>query len=149
MTSVDDAAQAPTLEQARAVLAAQPFSSLIGAELSEFADGVAVLRVPLREELLQQDGFAHGGVLAYAADNALTFAGGTVLGGVGILTRGFAIDYLRPAQGDVLLARAHVVTHTGRQAACRCEVWSVAEDGAETVCATAQGTIARTEPRQR
>lgn len=137
--------QPPTLEQARAVLAAQPFSRLVGAELTEFAADVAVLRVHLREELRQQNGFVHGGVLAYAADNALTFAGGTVLGGVGILTRGFAIDYLRPARGEVLLARAHVVTHTGRQAACRCDVLTVAEDGRETVCATAQGTIARTD----
>ena len=27
----------------------------------------------------QQNGFPHGGVLAYAADNAITFAAGTVV----------------------------------------------------------------------
>lgn len=134
----------PSLDEARSVLAAQPFSQVIGAELTAFTHGSAELRIDLRDELLQQHGFVHGGVLSYAADNALTFAGGTVLGGAGVVTRGFAIDYLRPAQGVMLRATAHVVDHEGRQAVCRCEILAVGDDGDETLCATAQGTINRT-----
>src|SRR5215469_10597186 len=68
------------LSLARQVLAAQPFSALLGAEITQFGDGEAELRIAVSDKLRQQHGFVHGGVLSYAADNALTFAGGSALG---------------------------------------------------------------------
>lgn len=125
----------------RQVLASQPFSVLLGAELLDFAEGRAALKIPIREALKQQHGFVHGGVVSYAADNALTYAGGSVLGG-GVVTSEFKINYLRPAMGEFIVARAMVV-HGGRnQAVCRCDVYA-SKDGGEMLCATAQGTIAR------
>lgn len=64
----------------RRILASQPFSVLLDAELLRLGDGRAELRIPVRAELKQQHGFVHGGVISYAADNALTFAGGSALG---------------------------------------------------------------------
>lgn len=130
----------PDLAEATAILAAQPFNGLVGARLAEFGDGRAEIRIPLRPDLLQQFGFAHGGLVAYAVDNALAFAAGTVLG-ASIVTRGFAVDYLRPGHGAELVARAHVVSSTRTQAACRCEVAARAQDGTESVVAVAQGTV--------
>ena len=133
------ASNATYLEQGREVLAAQPFSRLLGAELMQLAPGQCELAVDLREELLQQHGFAHGGVISYLADNALTYAGGSALG-VPVVTGGYRIDYLRPGVGQRLVARAQA-EHVGKsQAVCRCEVW-VVKDGAEQRCALAQGTI--------
>ena len=101
----------------RRILASQPFSVLLGAELLHLADGNAELRIPIRDELKQQHGFVHGGVIGYAADNALTFAGGSVLG-ADVVTSEFKINYLRQAQGDSLVARATAI-HCGRtQAVC-------------------------------
>ncbi len=129
----------------REVLAAQPFSVLIGAELHAFSLGQCELHVPLTPSLLQQHGFAHGGVLSYAADNALTYAGGSALQ-VPVVTSEFKINYLRPAVGERLIARAQAV-HAGKsQAVCRCEVF-VLQDGVEKLCAVAQGTIAALPPR--
>ena len=65
------------LAMGREVLARQPFSVLIGAELTELARGHCVLALPITDKVKQQDGFAHGGVVSYLADNALTYAGGT------------------------------------------------------------------------
>jgi uncharacterized protein (TIGR00369 family) len=127
------------LEIAQTVLAAQPFSALLGAEITAFGDGAATLEIPVRPELGQQFGFLHGGVLAYAADNSLTFAAGTVLG-PNVLTGGFSITYLRPAGGVRLRAEARVIGSTRRQAACSCEIWSEDETGQATLCAVAQGT---------
>ena len=62
----------------RRILASQPFSVFLGAELLHLADGNAELRIPIRDELRQQHGFVHGGVISYAADNALTFAGASI-----------------------------------------------------------------------
>jgi len=129
------------LSLGRAVLARQAFSVLIGAELTRLERGMAQLELPLTEQLKQQNGFAHGGILSYLADNALTYAGGTVLD-FKVVTSEYKINYLRPAIGERLIARAEAA-HVGKtQAVCRCDVFVVVE-GVEKVCAMAQGTIAR------
>ena len=64
------------LAMGREVLAKQPFSVLIGAELAALSPGRCELHVPITDVVKQQFGFVHGGVLSYAADNALTYAGG-------------------------------------------------------------------------
>lgn len=140
----DDAGVSPEafLRMGREVLASQAFSTLLGAELHALEPGRVELHVPIRDVLLQQNGFAHGGVVSYLADNALTFAGGTALHGSAVLTSEFKINYLRPAVGQRLIARARAV-HAGKsQAVCVCEVFAV-QDGKEKLCALAQGTIAR------
>lgn len=127
------------LEYGKKILQQQPFSVFLGAELSHLEPGKAELRLPLRPEHLQQHGFAHGGVVSYCADNALTFSGGTALGKP-VVTSEFKINYVRPAMGETIVARAEAV-HVGRtQAVCRCDVF-VVKDGKERLCAVAQGTI--------
>ncbi|MFJ8667113.1 PaaI family thioesterase [Streptomyces sp. NPDC093600] len=128
------------LALARKVLDAQPFSRLLGARITAFGEGGATLELDIREELRQQHGFVHGGVLSYAADNALTFAAGTALGGA-VLTAGFSIQYVRPAVGVTLIARAEVVHAGRRQAVTRCDLLTLNTEGAETLCAVAQGTV--------
>lgn len=135
-----------TADTAQAVLQAQPFSVLVGARMTQFGEGGATLEIPVRDELRQQNGFVHGGVLSYAADNALTFAAGTVLG-ANIMTAGFTITYLRPAQGVLLRADARADASTRRQALCRCDIYAVQDDGSEVLCAAAQGTATVKQPR--
>ena len=95
----------------------------------------------MRPELLQQEGFVHGGAVSYLADNALTYAGGTAMA-VPVVTSEFKINYVRPAIGERLIARAEAVAVSKSQAVCRCEVFAV-QGGQEKLCALAQGTIAR------
>ncbi|WP_020578985.1 PaaI family thioesterase [Actinopolymorpha alba] len=124
----------------RELLVAQPFSVLVGASLDAFKPGYAELSLPLTPQLLQQFGQAHGGVLSYLADNAMTFAGGSVLG-PSVVTAGYTINYLRPAFGPRLVATAYVVNAGQRLAVTRCEILSLGEER-EVECAVAQGTIA-------
>ncbi|MGY0060234.1 PaaI family thioesterase [Streptomyces sp. LZ34] len=136
------------LAVAQKMLAAQPFSNLLGARLVAFGEGAATLELDIRDDLRQQHGFLHGGVLGYAADNALTFAAGSVAG-ARLLTAGFTIDYLRPAAGALLRAEARVVRAGRTRVVCRCDLSTVDGEGMETLCAVAQGTIAvmaSTEP---
>ena len=121
-------------------LGRQPFSQLLEAELLEMDQGRAVIHVPIRPDSYQQHGFVHGGLISYLADNALTFAGGSMYGDA--VTVEFKINYLRPATGTALRATA-VVENAGRsQAVVRCTVESIQDDTTKTV-AVAQGTIAR------
>lgn len=129
------------LTRGQSVLASQPFSVLLGAELMQLSAEQTTIRVPFRPDLLQQHSVAHGGVVAYLADNAMAFAAGAALDG-GVVTSEFKVNYLRPARGHWLLARAHVV-HAGRsQAVCRCDVFAM-ERGKRRLCAAAMGTIVK------
>jgi uncharacterized protein (TIGR00369 family) len=132
------------LEWGRGFLAKQPFSQLLGAELTRFERGTAELTLALRDELRQQHGFAHGGVIGYLADNAMTFAGGSVFGDA--LTLETKLNFVRPARGDRMLARAQVVHAGKRQAVVRCDVFCF-ENGEQKLCAVAQGTISSLEPK--
>jgi uncharacterized protein (TIGR00369 family) len=128
------------LSWAQSMLAKQPFSVLLGAELVRFEPGFAELRLPVRDELRQQHGFAHGGVISYLADNAMTFAAGTVFGDS--LTLETKVNFVRPARGDKMVARAEVVHAGKRQAVVRCQVFALVADD-ELLCAVAQGTISK------
>jgi hypothetical protein len=83
----------------RQILASQPFSVLLGTELLSLSEGSAELKIPIKTELKQQHGFVHGGVISYAADNALTYAGGSSLGTV-VVTSESKLNYVRPAMGE-------------------------------------------------
>lgn len=99
----------------------------------------AELTLPIVEQLTQQHGFVHGGVLSYLADNTITFASGLALGS-NALTSEFKINYLRPAVGERLVVRAEAKSTGRRQAVCQCMVCAV-EGETEKLCAIAQGTV--------
>lgn len=139
---VDDTA---LVTLARSVLAAQPFSALIGTELVAITEGSAELFIPYKPELCQHHGFIHGGVLSYAADNCITFAGGSVLGAATV-TAEYKINYVRPAMGTGLRARATVVSRGKRQVVCSCEIL-IEKDGESKLCAIALGTVTAIDPR--
>ena len=126
------------LAYGRKVVAQQPFSVLLGTEVTQMEQGAVTLELPIRDDLKQQYGFAHGGVVSYLADNALTSAAGTVMGHV--LTLEMKSNYTRPAVGERLIARAEILSHGKRQAVCRCDGFAL-NDGVEKLCAAAQGTI--------
>jgi uncharacterized protein (TIGR00369 family) len=127
-----------SLERGRRVLSEQPFSVLVGSKMQSLEEGQVELVLDLRKEHMQQHGFAHGGVVSYLADNTLTFAGGTVLGDS--VTLEYKINFVRPAIGERLIARARVTSGGRSQAVCQCDIFAI-KDGVEKLCATAQGTI--------
>jgi uncharacterized protein (TIGR00369 family) len=135
------------LARARLILAGQAFSAFLGAELTAFDREAGVeIRIPMRPEFRQQHGFAHGGLLSYAADNALTFAGGMALGGRPVLTSEFKINYTRPGVGETVIARAKAVYGGRTQAVATCQIF-MEGDGIEKLVAVAQGTTVVVEPR--
>ena len=133
------------LEFGRTILKSQPFSTLLGAELTTFTPNYAEISLPIRDELKQQHGFVHGGVVSYLADNCLTYAGGSVLGDC--VTSEYKINYVRPAIGHTLIARASVLSAGKRQAICECKIFVVSEKG-ERLVAVAQGTIMKARDKK-
>jgi uncharacterized protein (TIGR00369 family) len=134
-----------SLAIARQILAAQPFSVLVGTEAIRYGDGAVELLMPIQDTIRQQHGFVHGGVVAYLADNALTMAAGLSMGG-GVLTAEMKINYLKPAVGEVMIARAWTISHGRSQGVSRCDVF-VEQDGVERLCAAAQGTVMKSHTK--
>jgi len=130
------------LELGKNILKAQPFSNLLGAELTTLESGYAEITLMVREAFKQQHGFVHGGVIHYLVDNCLTYAGGAVLGNA--VTSEYKINYVHPAIGHKLIARATVLSTGKHQAVCECKVLAVSEKD-ETLVAVAQGTINKVE----
>ncbi|TKC79919.1 PaaI family thioesterase [Trinickia terrae] len=129
------------VDLARSALHAQPFSMLLGTELMHIGERDLALSLPIRDELRQQHGFVHGGVISYLADNALTFAGALALG-PRVVTVEYKINYLRPAVNGTLIARAELVYAGRGHAACQCNIFVIDGDK-EKLVAIAQGTINR------
>ena len=125
---------------ARRIFDSQPFSRRLGATLESVGTGAAEIALTITEELTQQRGYAHGGVISYLADNSMAFAGGVSLGG-DVLMSEFKINFVRPALGERLIARARTTAVSKRQAVCQSQVFSISDDGGETLCAIAQGTV--------
>ncbi len=91
-------------------LASQGFTRLLGAGLIDLEEGRARLWLERRDELLQQHGFLHGGVIAYLIDNVTTVAAATLAPDqADVLTAEYKLNLLRPASERFLLAEAVVV----------------------------------------
>ena len=87
----------------------QGLMTLFGAELVEAADGRAVIEVPYRDDLTQQHGYFHGGVVTAIADTACGYAAYTTMPeDASVLTVEFKINLINPAAGDRLRAEAEV-----------------------------------------
>jgi uncharacterized protein (TIGR00369 family) len=107
---------------AQQIFDGQPFTRLIGAELVSVGEKEAEIRLPILDTLKQQHGFVHGGIVSYLADNSITFAGGMALEGDSVTVE-YKINYVRPAVGTHLIARAKAVNVGKKQAVCQAEIY--------------------------
>lgn len=117
------------------------FAKLVGLEVLEIAPGFARVRMPLREELHNGLGIAHGGAIFTLADMAFAVASnshGTVA--VGVNT---SMTYVAAAATGTLTAEA-VEASRGRKLA----TYTIrVTDEAGTLIALMQGTVYRKDQR--
>ena len=99
---------------------------LIGARLTEVEPGRCVIELPVREDLTQQHGYVHGGVVAMIADSAGGYAGFTLMpSDASVLTVEYKINILAPAAGDRLVATGAVLKPGRSLSIVRAEVIAV------------------------
>src|SRR3954454_3468241 len=90
-----------------AVTSRPGYTSAIGTEVLDAKKGQVSLRVAKRPDLLQFSGFFHGGVIAGLADHPAGGAARTLMpAGRIAVTIEFKINFLSPANGDAIIARA-------------------------------------------
>jgi uncharacterized protein (TIGR00369 family) len=82
----------------------------IGARLTRVEPGKIDIELQTRDDLVQQHGFLHAGVLASAADSACGYAALSLMpAGAAVLSVEFKINMLAPAAGDRIVARGSVI----------------------------------------
>lgn len=128
-------------ELAEMVTSAPGFTSAIGTRVESAEPGHVVLSLRKSADLLQANGFFHGGVIAGLADHA---GGGAVTSAMApgrfAVTVNLQVSFLAPAKGDGLVARARAIQVGSTIGVAHVDVASRA-DGVETPCAFAVVTL--------
>jgi uncharacterized protein (TIGR00369 family) len=124
-------------ELTRRIRQATPFLETLGVEVVSAGDDQAVMRLPLRHELTQDVGFAHGGVVGALADLSANMAWRPPS-----LTIEYKINFLRGAKGKELIARARVLRKGSTVTVSQSEIYAVDDDGAESLVAICIATLA-------
>ncbi len=127
----------------RTSFAKQGVMAHIGAQMGAVSPGYCEIKLPYSDDVSQQHGFFHGGIVGTIADSAGGYAAFSLMGeGEGILTVEYKLNLMAPADGDMLIARGEVVRPGRSLSVCRADV-VVVKDGVETACAVMQQTLMR------
>ena len=125
----------------RASFARQGAMRLIGARIRALRPGYCAIELPYRQDLTQQHGYVHAGVVSAIADSAGGYAGFTLFPeDSSVLTVEYKLNLIAPAEGACLVAEAQVVKPGRTLAITRGEVYAE-EDGKRTLCAIMQQTL--------
>ncbi|HZC08298.1 MAG TPA: PaaI family thioesterase [Ktedonobacterales bacterium] len=134
--------QDPAYEQrVRDSFARQRVMETMGATLLRVAPGEVDIELPFREELTQQHGFLHAGVVTTIVDSACGYAALSLMPpGAGVLTIEFKLNLLAPASGERMIARGRV-TKPGRTITVSTGDVFAVRNGSEKLIATMTTTI--------
>ncbi|HET9110310.1 MAG TPA: PaaI family thioesterase [Ktedonobacterales bacterium] len=132
----------PAFEQrVRESFARQRVMETMGASLLRVAPGEVDIELPFREELTQQHGFLHAGVVTTIVDSACGYAALSLMPpGVGVLTIEFKLNLLAPASGERMIARGRVMKPGRTITVSSGDVYAV-QGGQEKLVATMLATI--------
>ena len=125
----------------RASFARQRFMATLGATLERVSPGEVAIAFGFRDDLTQQHGYLHAGVMTAVADSACGYAALTLMErDAGVLAVEFKVNLLAPGRAPRFVAVARVVRSGRTLTVCSCEVIAEA-DGARTTIALLQGTM--------
>jgi uncharacterized protein (TIGR00369 family) len=128
-------------ERVRASFARQGAMKTIGATLVSVEPGRVVIELPWAQELTQQHGFLHAGMVAAAMDTACGYAGFSLMpADAAVLTIEYKINLLAPAQGQRFRMEADVVK-PGRTISVVEGIAYAIDEGREKVIATMNATL--------
>lgn len=119
----------------------------LGARLVRVAPGEVDVELPYRDDLTQQHGFLHAGIVTTVLDSACGYAAFSLMPAeAGVLSIEFKTNLLAPAAGELLRARARVVRAGRTVTVCQGDAFMRAEGG-EKLVATMLATMMSVEGR--
>jgi uncharacterized protein (TIGR00369 family) len=134
--------QDPDFEaRVRRSFALQRVMETIGARLARVAPGEVDVELPFREDLTQQNGFLHAGIVSTVLDSACGYAAFTLMpADAGVLSIEFKVNLLAPARGERIIARGRVVRAGRTISVCTADAFAI-QAGAERHVATMTATL--------
>lgn len=115
----------------------------LGIELLRIENGICETKLHIRPDHLQQDGFAHAGVITTLADHSCGGAAGSLLKPKEhVLTAEFKTTFVRAAKGPELFCRARCFKRGRSLAFTEASVYSTANYEEDTLIATMSSTLA-------
>lgn len=136
------------LETVRSAVEAMPVSRTLGLRCGALAPGTAEIHVPMADAFTFRPGQLQATAIFAAADIAAVSAAGTLLPrGASNATIDTSLKIVAPANGTALRALGRVVSPGKLLTVCASEVYSVAADGTETLCATLLATARNVLPK--
>jgi len=121
--------------------ARQRFMTTLGASLERVGPGEITISFTHRDELTQQHGFLHAGVMTSVADSACGYAALSLMEpGVGVLSVEFKVNMLAPAVGERFVATGRVVRSGRTLTVCTGEV-STQREGQTVAVLLMQATM--------
>jgi uncharacterized protein (TIGR00369 family) len=131
-------------DEIRVSFAKQTIMTLIGGELTRIEPGVVEITLPYRADLTQQNGFVHAGIVTTIADSACGYAAYTLMPPESdVLAVEFKVNLLRPAKGEIFVARAEVLKPGKTLTVVRADVNALDSAEQPTLVATMLGTMMR------
>lgn len=128
-------------ERCRASFGRQKAMTLIGGTIGALEAGYCEVVLPFRDDLTQQKGFVHGGIIGMIADSACGYAAYSLMpADCSLVTVEYKINILAPAVGERLVARGEVVRPGRTLTVARAEVYAE-KDGRSVHCASMQQTL--------
>jgi uncharacterized protein (TIGR00369 family) len=125
----------------RASFARQRVMETIGARLSRVAPGEVSIELPFREDLTQQHGYLHAGIVAAVIDSACGYAAMSLApAGAEVLSIEFKLNLMSPARGEQFVARARVKRAGRNVTVCMGDLFAH-EGASEKVVATMLATM--------
>jgi uncharacterized protein (TIGR00369 family) len=125
----------------RASFARQRAMHTIGACLVRVEPGEVELELPFRDDLTQQHGFLHAGIVTAIVDSACGYAALSLMErDAAVLSVEYKVNLLAPARGERMRAVGRVVKPGRTLLVCTGEVIAVTGD-AESVVTIMQGTM--------
>ena len=128
-------------QRIRESFARQAIMTTIGASITHIGPGEVTIELPFREEITQQHGFVHAGVVTTIVDNACGYSALSLMSPTAaVLTVEYKVNFLSPAIGDKLVARGRVLKPGRTLMVCLGEVVALI-DGREKPVATMLATM--------
>jgi uncharacterized protein (TIGR00369 family) len=128
-------------EKVRTSFARQQLMHTIGARLTSVTPGSVEIEMPYQENLTQQHGFIHGGIVASLLDTACGYAAFSLMPeDTAVLSIEFKVNLLAPAKGELIKVRAEVKRAGQNITVCTADAWAI-EAGQSKVIATMLATI--------
>ena len=121
-------------EQIKLGFARQNVMNAIGARLRKVAPGEVEIELNFREDLTQQHGYVHAGIITIIADSACGFAAYSLMQeNSEVLTVEYKVNFMAPARGEKFVAIGRVIKSGRTLTVCAGEVIAIDGEARKTI----------------